>query len=173
MKYNILFFEIVLVCIIYSIHETASMTSSQFLSLVQGNWSFSDLPSSTWSERRYKCNRKIDFGCDCKTASKTYDIGFQDTTHPFCLENPTHGSCTGGCLDIFDTNFISQYATQGACESVTRTWTPPLMPRCRQENGNDVYGSTCNTETKCLQNCADLDNCVDSNGFACTQAFCE
>ncbi|MAD23095.1 MAG: hypothetical protein CMO44_02850 [Verrucomicrobiales bacterium] len=149
------------------------MTSSQFLTLVQGNWSFADLPSSTWAERRYKCNRKIDFGCDCKTASKTYDIGYQDTTHPFCLENPTHGSCTGGCLDIFDTNFISAYATQGACEAVTRTWTPPLMPTCRQENGNDVYGATCNTETKCLQNCAGLNNCVDSNGFACAQSFWE
>ena len=172
MKYNILLFEIVLVYIIYIVHKTTAMTSSEFLTLVQGNWSFADLPTSTWDERRYKCNRKLDFSCDCKTASNTYDIGFQDT-HPFCLENPTHGSCTGGCLDTFDTNFISQYATQGACEAVTRTWTPPLMPKCRQENGNNVYGATCDTETKCITNCAALDGCVDNNGAVCTQAFWE
>lgn len=173
MKYNIRFFEIVLVYIIYIVHKTTAMTSSEFLTLVQGNWSFADLPTATWTERRYKCNRKLDFSCDCKTASDTYDIGFQDTTHPFCLENPTHGSCTGGCLDTFDANFIGQYATQGACEAVTRTWTPPLMPKCRQENGNNVYGATCNTDTKCITNCAALDSCVDNSGNVCSQAFWE
>ena len=88
-------FELVCLCLIYNILQTSSMTSSQFLSLVQGNWSFADLPSSTFAERKYKCNRKMDFQCDCKTASKSYDIGYEELTHPFCVENPAHGSCTG------------------------------------------------------------------------------
>ena len=174
MKYNLFLVEIVFLCFIYNIHNNAaSVTSSQFLALVQGNWSFSDLPTSTWAERRYKCNRKLDFSCDCKTASKTYDIGYQETTHPFCIANPTHGSCSGGCLDVFDTNFISTYATQGACETVKRVWVPPLMPRCRQEDNTDVYGPTCDTDSKCTTgNCASLNNC-QVGGTACTQAFWE
>jgi hypothetical protein len=113
----------------------------------------------------------MQFSCDCKTASNSYDIGYKENVHPFCIENPTHGSCTGGCLDVFNTNFISTYATQGACEAVTRKWTPPLRPKCIQQNGNDIYNvATCQTKTNCEGSCASLENCVDGNGNVCTQA---
>jgi hypothetical protein len=113
----------------------------------------------------------MQFSCDCKTASNSYDIGYKENVHPFCVENPTHGSCTGGCLDVFNTNFISTYATQGACEAVTRVWTPPLRPKCLQQNGNDIYDvATCQTQTGCETSCASLESCTDNNGNVCTQA---
>ena len=171
MKHSELTISLVFLCFIYTIPLISSTTTSEFLALVQGNWSFSELPSSTWEERRYKCNRKMQFSCDCKTASNSYDIGYKENVHPFCLENPTHGSCTGGCLDVFNTNFISDYSTQGACEAVQRTWTPPLRPKCMQQNGNDIYNvATCQSKTNCEGSCASLENCVDGNNNVCTQA---
>ena len=74
----------------------------------QVNWTFADLPTTTISQQRYKCSRKLDFSCECKTASTMYDVGAKNDVHPFCLttEGKSHGACTGGCVDIHLRNFI-------------------------------------------------------------------
>jgi hypothetical protein len=141
------------------------------------NWTFAELPSETDSQKRYKCARKLDFSCECKTASSTYDVGSSEEIHPFCLtdEGKVHGACTGGCLDVHMRNIINTQvdgvviSIEQECTSIQRTWTPPVYPLCLNEKGENVYGlnggGSCDTLAKCINYdvCQKAGSCADSN----------
>lgn len=141
----------------------------------QVNWTFADLPTTTISQQRYKCSRKLDFSCECKTASTMYDVGAKNDVHPFCLtaEGKVHGACTGGCVDIHLRNFINTEIDgnliniEAECINIRRTWIPPVYPKCLNENQEDVYnlngGGTCDTKAKCQSyaQCKTAGTCAD------------
>lgn len=130
----------------------------------QQNWTFADLPSTTDSEKRFKCSRKLDFSCECRAASTMYDVGLVETEHPFCLTaaGQNHGACTGGCIDSNMQNYIGQdvngisITVKAECDAIKRTWTDPILPKCLNENGEDMYnlggGGECDSLTKCTGN---------------------
>jgi len=138
-----------------SVHAQFSMRS---------NWTFADLPSTTDSEKRFKCSRKLDFSCECRSASSMYDIGLVETEHPFCLTDAgkTHGACTGGCIDSNMKNYIGQdvdgisITVEAECLAITRTWSDPILPKCLNEKGEDMYslggGGECDSLTRCTGN---------------------
>ena len=51
----------------------------------RANWTFAELPTTTISQKRYKCSQKLDFSCECRAASSMYDVGSIEDIHPFCL----------------------------------------------------------------------------------------
>ena len=130
----------------------------------QQNWTFADLPSTTDSEKRFKCSRKLDFSCECRAASTMYDVGLVETEHPFCLTaaGQNHGACTGGCIDSKMQNYIGQdvngisITVKAECDAITRTWTDPILPKCLNEKGEDMYnlggGGECDSLTRCTGN---------------------
>lgn len=146
----------------------------------RANWTFAELPTTTISQKRYKCSQKLDFSCECRAASSMYDVGSIEDIHPFCLteEGKKHGSCTGGCIDIHQRNLLntkidgSIVNIEAECINVHRSWTPPVYPKCLNEKNEDVYaingGVTCNTKEKCqtLEACKKGISCADCSTAA-------
>lgn len=140
------------------------------------NWTFAELPTRTLSQRRYKCSQKLDFSCECRASSTMYDVGTVEDIHPFCLteEGKNHGACTGGCIDVNYNNVIDTQINgrviniKAECDGITKEWTPPVYPKCLNQNNEDVYaingGQSCNTQAKCntFAVCKRSGSCADN-----------
>ena len=150
------------------------------------NWTFAELPTETASQRRYKCSRKIDFSCECQTASSTYDVGSSTEVHPFCLtaEGKQHTACTGACVDVHLRNFLGTtidgkiISIAQECTDIERKWTEPVYPKCLNAKGENVYhlngGGSCDTSVKCqtLSACSKAGSCADDPATADIDESC-